>query len=115
MIRCGRFASGSNGRKFVQVQVLLSAPKIAVDFGRLLFFYQGQDLKDERYRATVRWTVVTASDQAPAGARVKSCYPHHDPKALIINGFRWLLRFLFLPKKRSESIVSNTFSNTIRI
>ncbi len=30
------------------------------------------DLKDERYRATVRWTVVTASDQATAVARIKS-------------------------------------------
>ena len=31
-----------------------------------------KDLKDERHRATVRWTVVTASDQAAAAARVKS-------------------------------------------
>ena len=30
------------------------------------------DLKDERYRATVRWTVVTASDQATAVARIES-------------------------------------------
>ena len=31
------------------------------------------DSKDERHRATVRWTVATASDQAPAGARIESC------------------------------------------
>ena len=36
------------------------------------FLCDEEDLKDERYRATVRWTVATASDQAPAGARVKS-------------------------------------------
>ncbi len=36
------------------------------------FFHVRRDSKDERYRATVRWTVVTASDQATAGARVES-------------------------------------------
>ena len=36
------------------------------------------DSKDERYRATVRWTVVTASDQAPAGARVESPVSHRQ-------------------------------------
>ena len=30
-----------------------------------------RDLKDERHRATLRWSVVTASDQAPAGARIE--------------------------------------------
>ena len=49
--------------------------------GTLLFHLR--DLKDERYRATVRWTVVTASDQAPAGARVKSFCP--CPKSLEIH------------------------------
>ena len=38
-----------------------------------------KDLKDERYRATVQWTVVTASDQAAvAAARVKSFCPCHE-------------------------------------
>ena len=35
-------------------------------------------MKDERHRATVRWTVVTASDQAPAGARVEPRCLHHE-------------------------------------
>ncbi len=35
-------------------------------------FFGARDLKDERYRATVRWTVVTASAQAAAAVRVKS-------------------------------------------
>ncbi len=41
---------------------------------RFLFLFGTHewDSKDERHRATVRWTVVTASDQAPAGARVES-------------------------------------------
>ena len=30
------------------------------------------DSKDERHRATVRWTVATASDQSPAAARIVS-------------------------------------------
>ena len=34
--------------------------------------------KDERHRATVRWTVATASDQAPAGARVEPHCLHHE-------------------------------------
>ena len=37
-----------------------------------------RDSKDERYRATVQWTVVTASDQAPAGARVESLHSDHN-------------------------------------
>ena len=55
---------------------LLSAMKKAVtsyDVTAFLFVEVMRDLKDERYRATVRWTVVTASDQATAVARVKSC------------------------------------------
>ena len=44
----------------------------------LFFFAPEQDAKDERYRATVRWTVATASDQAPAGARIESCNVHHS-------------------------------------
>ena len=42
------------------------------DFRRLLFYFGARDLKDERHRATVRWTVVTASDQAATAARIKS-------------------------------------------
>ena len=34
-----------------------------------------KDLKDERHRASVQWTLATASDQAPAGARIKSFCP----------------------------------------
>ena len=47
---------------------------------RFLFLFGTHewDSKDERHRATVRWTVVTASDQAPAGARVESCNVHHE-------------------------------------
>ena len=37
------------------------------------FFLKRRDSKDERDRATVRWTDATASDQAPAGARIESC------------------------------------------
>ena len=36
-----------------------------------LHFFK-RDSMDERHRATVRWTVVTASDQTPAGVRVES-------------------------------------------
>lgn len=36
------------------------------------FFLKRRDSKDERDRATVRWTDATASDQAPAGARIMS-------------------------------------------
>ena len=39
---------------------------------RWLFSFFIQDLKDERHRATVRWTVATASDQAAAAARIDS-------------------------------------------
>ena len=39
------------------------------------FCYEWES-KDERHRATVRWTVVTASDQAPAGARIDSHRVH---------------------------------------
>ncbi len=40
----------------------------------VLFFVLNsrRDSKDERHRATVRWTVVTASDQAAAAARIES-------------------------------------------
>ena len=74
-----------SGISDVQVQVLLPAPKTRLrpSVG-VVFFLQEQDLKDERYRATVQWTVVTASDQAPAGARVKSCYPHHTWTLILI-------------------------------
>ena len=37
-------------------------------------------MKDERYRASVRWTLATASDQAPAGARVESLQVHQNKK-----------------------------------
>ena len=43
-----------------------------------LFGTHEWDSKDERHRATVRWTVVTASDQAPAGARVEPRCLHHE-------------------------------------
>ena len=42
------------------------------------FFLLHRGSKDERYRATVRWTVATASDQAPAGARVEPHCLHHE-------------------------------------
>ena len=46
---------------------------------RMVFccFCAKTDSKDERNRATVRWTVATASDQAPAAARVESCLGRH--------------------------------------
>ena len=47
-----------------------------------LFGTHEWDSKDERHRATVRWTVVTASDQAPAGARIES-HHRHQKKALL--------------------------------
>ncbi len=43
------------------------------------FILQGWESKDERYRATVRWTVVTASDQATAVARIDSHRVHQKP------------------------------------
>ncbi len=43
-----------------------------------LFGTHEWDSKDERHRATVRWTVVTASDQAPAGARIEPRCLHHE-------------------------------------
>ena len=55
-------------------------------------FFIVKDLKDERYRATVRWTVVTASDQAPAGARVKSFCPC---QSLMFQGFSPLEHHFF--------------------
>ena len=62
----------------VQVQVLSGAPKAqTIRQDGLCFSSFMQDLKDERYRATLRGSVVTASDQAPAGERVKSCQVHH--------------------------------------
>ena len=39
--------------------------------------------KDERYRATVRWTVVTASDQATAVARIESLALRQNPIEVI--------------------------------
>ena len=59
---------------------LLSAMKKAVtsyDVTAFLFVEVMRDLKDERYRATVLWTVVTASDQATAVARIKSLALRH--------------------------------------
>ena len=38
----------------------------------LSVFCMRRDSKDERHRATLRWSVVTASDQTPAGARIES-------------------------------------------
>ena len=56
----------------------LAAPKAqTIRQDGLCFSSFMQDLKDERYRATLRGSVVTASDQAPAGERVKSCQVHH--------------------------------------
>ena len=48
--------------------------KEQIPFGvcSFLFAVFRRDSKDERHRATVRWTVVTASDQTPAGVRVES-------------------------------------------
>ena len=44
----------------------------------LLLFFGARDSKDERHRATVRWTVVTASDQAAAAARIESLRAGHE-------------------------------------
>ena len=43
------------------------------------FFCVIEDSKDERHRATVRWTVVTASDQATAVARIESLAARQNP------------------------------------
>ena len=55
----------------------LRQKKEQMPFGICSFCLQffKRDSKDERHRATVRWTVVTASDQTPAGVRVKSFCP----------------------------------------
>ena len=45
------------------------AKKFLVSSRRGISFLR-RDSKDERDRATVRWTVATASDQAPSGARI---------------------------------------------
>ena len=50
---------------------------------RVAFFLLHRGSKDERHRATVRWTVVTASDQAPAGARVEPRCLHQKTAALV--------------------------------
>ena len=42
------------------------------------------DSKDERYRATVQWTVVTASDQASADARVESLALMHKKLSALL-------------------------------
>ena len=65
----------------VWVRVPPPAPTKRESRQRFLFCLFGThewDSKDERHRATVRWTVVTASDQAPAGARVEPRCLHHE-------------------------------------
>ena len=65
----------------VWVRVPPPAPTKRESHQRFLFCLFGThewDSKDERHRATVRWTVVTASDQAPAGARIESHHRHQQ-------------------------------------
>ena len=71
------FNSGPRGRGFKSRH---SDQKVRQHFG-VVWLFLLRDLKDERNRATVRWTVVTASDQAAAAARVKSRYS--DQKMII--------------------------------
>ena len=40
--------------------------------GSAVFLFSVRDSKDERYRATLRWSVVTVSDQTPAGVQIES-------------------------------------------
>ena len=58
------------------------AKKFLVSSRRGISFLR-RDSKDERDRATVRWTVATASDQAPAGARVEPRCLHQKTAALV--------------------------------
>ena len=51
------------------------------------YFFGARDSKDERYRATVRWTVVTASDQAAAAARIESLRAGHIKSPRFMRGF----------------------------
>ena len=60
--------SEERGFKSLRAGQAKQSPKQEID----LLFFGARDLKDERHRATVRWTVVTASDQAAAAARIKS-------------------------------------------
>ena len=59
------------------------------------FFLKRRDSKDERDRATVRWTVATASDQAPAGARI--AIPSSGPKIpfTLVDGILLFTSYLF--------------------
>ena len=57
------------------------AKKFLVSSRRGISFLR-RDSKDERHRATVRWTVATASDQAPAGARIESLRAGQESRSL---------------------------------
>ena len=48
-----------------------------------------RDSKDERHRATVRWTVVTASDQTPAGVRIESLHSDQNDKLSVRTACRF--------------------------
>ena len=70
--------------------------------GAFRFLFVDEDLKHERHRATVRWTVVTASDQTPAGVRVKSSPRNQqcEPKKISVRKTPKLQRFrgfVFMP------------------
>ena len=66
------------------------------------FFLLHRGSKDERHRATVRWTVATASDQAPAGARVEPRCLHHE-KAL-------LLRCVLKDSRRGNGVIRKGYT-----
>ena len=55
-----------------RVRIPNSPPEKVITASAVMAFYFVWDSKDERYRATVRWTVVTASDQATAVAQIES-------------------------------------------
>ena len=55
-----------------RVRIPNSPPEKVITASAEMAFCFEWDSKDERHRATVRWTVVTASDQATAVARVES-------------------------------------------
>ena len=90
-----RLGAGCRGFKSLH-----SDQKSSNAFWRLGFFHKKRDLKDERYRASVRWTLATASDQAPAGARIKSLHSDHRTEPPLAVLFRSMVGMMFaLPGK----------------
>ncbi len=78
------------------------------------FFVRLWDSKDERHRATVRWTVVTASDQAAAAAARIESLPARQAAILCISrdcGFFYIL-LKATPKHRFSNKFLTRYAQT---